>query len=98
MCSSILRGRFGVNTVLGILLLFYHVFSASEVPKVNYKSLEAVKWLTNETFETHVSNGRWLVIFYRSSCGGCKMYYQFFRGVVNQVTGKLYVLLFLRLA
>ncbi|TPP59870.1 Sulfhydryl oxidase [Fasciola gigantica] len=79
--------RGSVYTILTIIVLLYQFLSASEVPKVNYRNLQLVTWLTNETFESHVSSGRWLVIFYRSSCGGCKMYYPYFKGVVNKVAG-----------
>ncbi|KAF8564555.1 hypothetical protein P879_08781 [Paragonimus westermani] len=48
------------------------------VHSADYSQLENVVSLDVHSFNDSLSMGRWLVLFYRRSCGGCQRYYPFF--------------------
>ncbi|TGZ65479.1 hypothetical protein CRM22_005841 [Opisthorchis felineus] len=44
----------------------------------DYSNLDNVVYLTAENFTEHTNDGRWLMLFYFHSCGGCTRYQPFF--------------------
>ncbi|KAA3671540.1 thiol oxidase [Paragonimus westermani] len=58
--------------------VFVSLLTMLRVHSADYSQLDNVVSFDVNSFNDSVSSGRWLVLFYRRSCGGCQRYYPFF--------------------
>nr|CAH8830473.1 unnamed protein product [Trichobilharzia regenti] len=76
--------------MLPVILVLYIILK--NVASIPYDEIKDVASLNPEIFDERTSNGTWLIIFYRKSCGHCINYSETFLKLSNSVKNWKWVL------